>query len=156
MPLTQDVIEAAADLAAAVVRDWTSLADSSPWAETVEPIDEDHLADLIRCLGEAALARQTGAGGPSKSLIRAAIQHGRDRSADRFTEEMLFREYHLLRRGLWEELKRRDVGLAAETIVQIDAEITLATAASLHGFHLGQTDADEESLADQIARRWST
>lgn len=154
MPLTRDVIEAAPEVAAGVVRDWRSLAEQFHW--TRDSIDEDHLAELICKLGEAALARESGSLDASRELVRAALQHGRDRHDDGFSEEMLFREYHLLRRGLWEQLKRKNPEGAAETIMRIDSEITMATSASLQGFHRSHAEVADESHVDQTAERWAT
>lgn len=155
MPLTKDVIDAAPDLAAGVVRDW-SASGPSRVLDRRHPIDENDLVALICRLGEAALTRETGAGKPRRELIRAAIQHGRERRTDGFTEEMLFLEYHLLRRGLWNELRRRNPELASETIMRIDAEISMATCASLRGFHSLPDLAGDEMLVEEIARNWQS
>lgn len=155
MPLTEDVIDAAPALAAAVVQEWATAADRFNWRGIRKAIDEDHLADLVRRLGEAALARQDGASGPSRELVWTAVLHGVGRREDGFTEEMLFQEYYLLRRCMWGALKRKSPESAAETIMRIDAEITMATNASLQGFHLENRDLIGERLLDEIAKRWS-
>ena len=153
MPLTKDIIEAAPNLAADVVREWAAM-NGSQWPRPSEPIDANDLVALIRRLGEAALTREGERGKPTRDLIRVAIQHGRERRADGFTEEMLFREYHLLRRGLWSELKQTNPELASETIIRIDAEISMATCASLRGFHSLPDLAGDEMLVEEIARNW--
>lgn len=156
MSLTQEVIDAAAEFAAAVVRDWKVLAEQYNWTGPGESIDEDHLAELIEKLGRAAIARERGDLAASKELIRAAVRHGFARREDGFDEEMLFREYHLLRRGLWNELRKREPGSATKAIMGIDAEITMATAASLQGFHLENAEIEEDGVVDQIAELWTT
>lgn len=154
MPLSADVIEKAPELAAGVVRDWSRLKEQAPWSGP-DPIGVDHLEDLIRQLGEAALARKNN-GSASKELIREAFEHGRARRDDGFTDDMLFREFHLIRQGLWEQLKRSDPEDAATTIMRIDAEITMATAASMHGFFSSPDEVDDDALVETIARRWTT
>ena len=155
MPLTREVLDAAPELAAGIVRDWSALASTFGWSESKGRIDQDHLVDLIGQLAEAALHRDVTGGDASVGLLRTALEHGRDRRADGFSEEMLLREYHLLRRGLWENLKRISPESATETILRIDGEITMATAASLRGFHQ-EEGADEDALIEQIARNWGT
>lgn len=158
MPLTPDVVAVADTVATLVVAAWLELPPAARLTSRPDPIDEDHLPQLIRTLGETALARrereQDYEYAPPKPLILEAIRHGRERRDDGFNEDMLFREYHLVRRGLWEELKRRDPAAAAETIMRIDVEMSMATAASLHGFLAASEDA--EALADQLAARWAS
>lgn len=69
---------------------------------------------------------------------------------------MLFREYHLLRQGLWKHLKRANLEDATETIIRIDSEITMATAVSLHGLVTSPDDVDDDALVEELAKRWST
>ena len=157
MPLSSLVLEEAPRLAAAVVREWRRDAASFGWSGTEDSIDEDHLAELIQALAASALARDSGPPDAARALVRTAVLHGRERREDGFTEEMLFREYHLLRRGLWEELRKNDPDSAGDTILRIDAEITLATGASLRGYHWeDEEELDEEELVDDILERWSS
>ncbi len=137
------------------MRDWDAIAASAAWLDVPQPMDEDGLSDLIRLLAEAARDRERGEEGASKALIRAALIHGRERRGNGFSEDLLFREYHLLRRGLWERLREVGPRDAADAILRIDAEITMATAASLHGFHTEGTPTVDEELVEQLASRWS-
>lgn len=156
MPFIREVASAAPILSAAVVRKWQGMAQSFGWAEDHDPIDEDHLVELIQRLAEAAIAREEGAVDACKELVSSAFQHGRARRVDGFSEDMVFREYHLLRLGLWEELRSRNTEHAAETIMRVDVEITMATAASLQGFHAGGDKSGDDTLVNRIAHQWST
>lgn len=156
MPILQKVIDAAPALAVGVVSDWDTLATNSPWLNVPQPLDEDGLAELIRLLAEAARERESGSRkGASRQLIRAALRHGRERRDDGFSEDLLFREYHLLRRGLWERLSDIGPDEAGEAILRIDAEITMATAASMHGFHTEGAPEPDPELVEMLTQRWS-
>ncbi len=153
MPLTLSVIASAPALAAGVVQDWGSVAELSPNLNVPRPVDEDGLEELIRCLGEAADAKKAGGNEPARALVRAALHHGRERRADGFTPDMVLYEYHLVRRVLWNELKKIDPDLAPETILRVDAEITTATSASLQGYYIPSSDADDE-IVDRVVSTW--
>ena len=69
----------------------------------------------------------------------AAAEHGRQskRSGDG-SEALILTEYHLVRTVIWRHLQRRygdDASLAVAAISRLDTAITLATQASLLGFH---------------------
>lgn len=154
MPLAEKIAEVAAELAEGVAHDWNAEAAKSPHLEIPKPVDANRLADLIVLLTKAAEERRSGDYGPDfREMIRAAIRHGRDRRDDGFSEDLLLAEYHLLRRAVWEHLKSISPLGAAETILRIDAEITVATSASLHGFQA--VEEEEEDLVEGIATRWS-
>lgn len=153
MPLTQNIIDAAPDVVAGVVREWSRLAPAD-WQARREPIDSNGLEGLVRRLCEAALTRDARPGRPTRELIRAAIQHGRERRRIGFSEEMLVREYHLLRRACWNVLSKKGWQQASETLMRIDNEISLATSACLRGFHRSEDIIGDELLVEEVARNW--
>jgi len=134
---TARVIAANADqLARTVVGDWGSIIEREPWLALPAVIDQDHLPDLIRCLADCAVGREFDRGA-CRGLIDTAASHGHSRYILGVDENILFREYHLLRHGIWNHL-RDDYGASEEmvpVITRFDAGITLSTRASLHGYH---------------------
>lgn len=118
-------------------------------------LDLDHLPEVIRHLAAAAPA---GPGHPAaERLIRTAMQHGKHRREAGYAGPIIFREYHVLRRFLWDELKGMDEPQDAVVgaILHIDAAMTAATAASIHGFHLIDRPMDEEELAQRMVKDWT-
>lgn len=125
-----------------VVDAWDRIGVEEPWLRLPDDLDHDHLPDLIDALAEVALCTFFHPGAFERKL-GLAIRHGEDRRSDGFDEPLLFREYHLLRRGLWRHIRRNcdDASRGAEAILRIDAVITHATAASLRGFHRNELEA---------------
>ena len=138
-----------------VVASWDRRAEEELGQKLPEGLDLNSLPDLIRHLAAAATA------GPNNpvvaAMIRIALEHGRHRRQEGYTDTVLFREYHLLRRFLWDELKASDSPQEAvvAAILHIDAAMTLATAGSIHGFHLIDHPTDEEALIDKLAADWN-
>ncbi len=152
MPLLQHVIDSADAIAAETVSALKQLrGDGGSPPHAIRP---DGLSKLVRLLGEAAREREQGRDGVGRQLVRTAMDHGRERARDGFSDDLLFREYYLLRRALWQSLRQLNPGEAADTILRIDAEITMASAASLHGLHASGSRDCDEALVDRIASRW--
>jgi len=145
----------AAALASRIAETWQERSVEVLGAPLPSELDLDSLPELIRTLGAAA---QSGPGDPApEEMIRVAIKHGVDRRRAGYADNIVFREYHLLRRYLWDELKKsketQDVIVAA--ILRIDVAITAATAASAHGFHLEDKPIDEEALIKRLLKDWA-
>lgn len=119
-------------------------------------LDLDHLPEVIRRLAAAATAG--AADRAAEQLIRSGIEHGKHRREAGYSGAIIFREYHVLRRFLWDELKGsgepQDAIVGA--ILHIDAAMTTATAASIHGFHLLDRPMDEDALVQRLVNEWTT
>ncbi len=147
--------ERAAAIAARIAESWLGRAIEELGAPLPAELDLDSLPELIRTLARAA---HEGPKDPaSEELIRVALKHGKDRRSAGYADNIIFREYHLLRRYLWDELKKskepQDAIVAA--ILHIDAAMTAATAASAHGFHLEDHPQDEEALIKRLVKDWT-
>ncbi len=72
--------------------------------------------------------------------------------------DLLYREYHLLRTFLWEWIRARwgAMGDAHEAILLLDAAITLATSASLRGYHRATLEARNRwpEALDELTREY--
>jgi hypothetical protein len=131
-----------------VLQDWKELIGRRPWLEPPQQFTVDHLPQLIDALVAAATCA-ADASAPRKAVVRFGLKHGDTRREADFPDHVLFKELHLLREAIWEGMKRRHGGdtAAYEAISRIDATITAATRASLHGFHRDEwDDEDVESL----------
>lgn len=126
----------AADLVDAIIEGWRHQAEAQPWLTLPDRITHDHLPDLLDSLAEAALCSLQDESS-RRRLVERAAQHGIDRHAEGFAEELLYREYHLLRTYLWGWIRREWGTLpdVQDVILLLDAAITLSTSASLRGYH---------------------
>lgn len=128
-----------------VIDQWGKLGSAQPWLSLPAQVTHDHLADLLKALAQAALCTLNDPAA-RRRLVDRAGQHGIDRHVEGFSEELLYREYHLLRTFLWEWIRQqwghRDD--AHRAILLLDAAITLATSASLRGYHRPTLEARGE------------
>lgn len=117
-------------------------------------LDLDHLPELIADL--AAAASTARGDGQRERLVRTAVIHGRHRRQEGHGDRVVFREFHLLRSFLWEELKTCDVANEAivRAILHLDSAITVATSASIHGFHLPENQDVDPRLIQRLLADW--
>jgi hypothetical protein len=115
---------------------WIAIAEVEPWLSLPPNLDQNHLPQLLDNLSNAALRSEVGKK-DRHALLWSAVEHGRQRRESGFGENLLYTEYHLLRRTLWSYLRdtfsQHDA--AVEAILRIDAAITLACSGSLLGYH---------------------
>jgi hypothetical protein len=150
-----DLEEHAAAIAVRIAGSWHERAEAELGAPLPRELDLDSLPELIRTLARAAHA---GPKDPaSEELIRVAIKHGKDRRKAGYADTLIFREYHVLRRFLWDELRKSKETQDAviKAILHIDAAMTAATAASALGFRLEDKPMDEETLIKRILKDWT-
>lgn len=147
--------EKAAALAKRIAETWQERSAEVLGAPLPKELDLDSLPELIRMLSRAAYS-SPGEPAPEE-LVRIAIKHGVHRRSAGYADNIIFREYHLLRRYLWDELKKSDHAQEAivGAILRIDAAMTTATAASAHGFHLEDKEIDQEKLVKRLVREWT-
>ena len=159
MPAYRKPLEAmearAAALATRIAETWRERSEEVLGAPLPKELDLDSLPELIRTLARAAYS---GPGDPApEEMVRIAIKHGMHRRATGYADNIIFREYHLLRRYIWDELRKSDNPQEAvvAAILRIDAAMTTATAASAHGFHLQDKEIDQEKLLRRLLRDWT-
>jgi hypothetical protein len=134
------------ELAGSIVRRWRTIGSNEPWHALPDDLDFDHLPDLIRALAGAALCTDFDRG-MCRKVVSVSADHGRHRGSEGLDEALLYREYHLLRRALWLQMKENhgETSTVYYATMRVDALISLANAASLHGLN-------QDSLEDQ--GRW--
>ncbi len=115
---------------------WTSICTTEPWLVLPPDLDQDHLPQLVRDLADAALA-DGESDDARRRLVWTAVEHGAQRRRCGFAENLIYTEYHLLRRTLWRYLRERfpESPGTVEAILRIDAAITISSSGSLLGFH---------------------
>ena len=139
-------------IARKLVDRWDRSAEQELGQKLPAGLDLDSLPELIRALAAAA---PVGPEDPAAvEMIRIALEHGKDRRHAGYADGVIFREYHLLRRFLWDELKQ--VGASQQAIVgailHIDTAMTAATSGSIHGYYLIDRPTDEDELVRKPTR----
>jgi hypothetical protein len=149
-----NLLQRLADRADLVVEAWDRLSDTEPWRGLPPAHRIDALPKLVRGLVSMALA-EVGAEERARAGLGPAFEHGEQRRRLGFPDDVLFREYQILRDALWKVVQanaRQEE--AHQAILCLDAAITVATRASLLGYHRPEIDASGrwEEMARQIER----
>ncbi len=155
--ICEQINDDADEISRDVLERWAKIADHEPWLALPGDLSFDHLPDLVRGLASAAACgRKRRDVHPEP--IRMALKHGETRRNDGFDEDLVFREYHLLRRAIWDYIrerwgKERD---AVDAIMRLDSGITVSTAASLRGFHRDTLEAAGrwDSVVQELFEDW--
>lgn len=133
-----------------------SCASRPPWCD-VPPDDQlNNLGGVICGLVDVALGDSDD---PEIRMgeARAAAEHGEHRLRIGFAEDLLFTEYKLIRHVLWRFLHSNVPSTVAHhAAVRLDAAASVATLASLRGFHRPEFEARGEwpRVIEQLADRW--
>ena len=132
-----EVIKANADAVSADILDrWDRIARNESWHRLPQDLDHDHMPELIRALAGAALGTEFDRS-LCKRVVELAARHGYHRAREGLDEALIYREYHLLRRALWERLKAEhgENATVYYAAMRIDTLISLSTSASVHGWN---------------------
>jgi hypothetical protein len=107
-----------------------------PWIKLPHDFHLDHLPPMIRVAAELSL-QSPGDRELVRQLIREGCKHGETRLEQAFPEAILFHEHQLVRNAIWYHIRgrHRGEGLVFEAMIRLDAALTLATRATLRGFH---------------------
>lgn len=147
----------AEDVAAAVVDRWAQVGEAEPWNRLPADLDHDHLPKLIRNLAGAGLCTEFDRG-MCATLVKTAAEHGEYRDEQGFGEDLIYREYHLLRRALWQQLKEThgESATVYYATMRVDALVSLATSAGLHGLHRDalENQGDWPEILDRMLDEW--
>jgi hypothetical protein len=121
---------------AEVIAEWERLVREHPWYTLPSEHRVDDLPDVVLGLVEASICRPVGLDAP-RAKVDAAARHGEHRRQQGIPEQSIFTEYHLLRQAIWYYLVRRfgHADSVTDAIMRIDTAITVATNASLWGYH---------------------
>jgi hypothetical protein len=140
-----------------IMADWDHVGVREPWHRIPPNLDHDHLPELIQKLAETALL-SFFAEEPRRALGWASVQHGQHRFSFGVSEEILGREYELLRWALWRRLKKQaDSSEASEAIIRLDSAISFSHGASLRGYHrlAIEGSGDWPGALDRYLDTWS-
>ena len=140
---------------ALVIDRWEEMIGEEPWSHLERDERIDALPRVVIRLVEVTL-KEPYDPAEYRTDVHAAAVHGEHRREQGVDEDLIYREYHYLRQAFWEYFEevsgsRREM---TEAIQRIDSAITLATMASLYGFHQQEMENEDayrrkiESLAD--------
>lgn len=124
-----------ADLVAVIVHRLDAVTNREPWTRLSREERINHLPPLLGALLTSALVAgdQRGAGA---ELVENATIHGQHRRQQRFDEEILLDEYYLLRDHAYRVLRAHHTpDEIIEITLRLDPAITIASVASLRGYH---------------------
>jgi hypothetical protein len=125
-----------------VLVEWEQRVRDEPWYSLPPGHRIDSLPDVIVGLVEASLC-QPADKASHRQKVEAAAEHGQHRRKQGIPEHLILTEYHLLRQALWYYLTRKfgSSDRTTEAIMRIDMAITLATNASMWGYHQQEIQA---------------
>ena len=126
----------------AVLVEWETLVREQLWFSLPAEHRIDGLPDVVVGLVEASLCNPSDEQS-HRQKIEAAAAHGQHRREQSIPEHLILTEYHLLRQALWHYLlgKFGSSNRATDAILRIDTAITLATNASMWGYHREEIEA---------------
>ena len=125
-----------------VLVEWEQRVREEPWYSLPAEHRIDNLPDVIIGLVEASLCNPADVESHRRKVVEAA-EHGTHRREQDIPEHLIFTEYHLLRQALWYYLERKfgSSDRVTQAIMCIDTAITLATNASMWGYHRQEIEA---------------
>jgi hypothetical protein len=137
-----------------VIAEWERLVREEPWFSLPAAHRIDSLPEVVVGIVEASLCDPADVDS-HRQKVYAAAEHGRHRGEQGLPETVIFTEYHLLRQAIWHYLERSgtEPGKLLRAVSMIDLALTVATNASLWGYHreaieaMGKWEQGMERLA---------
>jgi hypothetical protein len=125
-----------------VLVEWERLVREFPWYSLPAAHRIDGLPDVIVALVEASLCK-VGDRDACRLTVEQAAEHGRHRREHGIPEHLILTEFHLLRQAIWYYLLReyQDSNRVTDAIMRVDNAMTLATNASMWGYHRLEIEA---------------
>jgi hypothetical protein len=125
-----------------VLIEWENVLREQPWYSLPAEHRTGGLADVVVGIADASLC-EPGAEDVYRELVLASAAHGTHRREQDIPDHLILIEYHLLRQALWRFLTAK-FGSAPDVvtaIMRIDMAITVATNASMWGYHRPEVEA---------------
>lgn len=155
--LCESMKSGAEEISHRILDRWDVIAGEEAWQALPSDLDHNHLPELIRSLASAGLCTDFDSELCAK-MVRDSAEHGRHRAEEGLSDNLLYREYHLLRRALWQRFKDEhgDSATVYYATMRIDALISLANSAALYGLNWKTLDADGRwpQALDELLEEW--
>ncbi len=128
--------------------EWERLCCDAPW----DALPENHRVDALPGVLAAAIdaASKSSERSCRTAVVDAAIKHGQDRRAQGFELQVLFTEFYFLREAIWRTLRKiTDAASAYDAVLPIDHALTVATRATVAGYHRQEFE-EQGRWADKV------
>jgi hypothetical protein len=125
-----------------VLVEWERLVREHPWYSLPAEHRIDSLPDVVVGMVQASLCEPQDTEAHAQN-VGAAVEHGSHRREQGIPETLLLTEYHLLRLAIWRYLSRKfpPSDRVTGAMLRIDSAITVATNASMWGYHRPEIEA---------------
>lgn len=155
--LCESMKSSAEEISHRILDRWEEIADGEPWQVLPKDLDHNHLPELVRSLAGAGLCTDFDPELCAR-MIRDSAEHGKHRAQEGLDDTLLYREYHLLRRALWQQF-RQDHGETATVYyatMRIDTLISLANSAALYGLNwrVLEDEGRWPQVLDELLDEW--
>ncbi|MEW5926986.1 MAG: hypothetical protein AB1941_05865 [Gemmatimonadota bacterium] len=125
-----------------VLLEWEQRVREQPWFALPPDHRIDGLPAVVVGLVEASLCSPMDEASHRRT-VEAAASHGSHRREQGVPEHLILTEYHLLRQAIWYYLCKKfgSSNRTNDAIMRIDTAITMATNASMWGYHREEIEA---------------
>ena len=143
-----------------LLRRFTDVTEQEPWIHLPADYRVNFLAEVVSMATRLAL-RSPDDEELCRRLVHGAARHGENRLEQGLPDAIIFQELYLVREALWLHIKESsgdlESGLAAEAIVRIDMALSIASKASLRGYHRPAFEkrGDWPQMIDQLLDEWA-
>lgn len=120
-----------------VLQRFNVVTEQDPWIHLPADYRVNCLGEVIEMAATLAL-RAPGDRTLCTRMLHSAADHGQTRLKQGLPDSILFRELYMVRESLWSYMKEEhaeDSAMVAEAIVRVDTVLSLASKASLRGYH---------------------
>lgn len=130
---------------------WQVTVDSEPGLAGAATLDVDSLPELLDT-ALTLLGDPTGAPAERRHLVAWGVKHGRDRILQGVPDELIFKEFYVLRRAVWDVLRDLEgcAEAASRIITHVDGVLAVASRASLRGYYHEHFEAGGKDVVDGL------
>jgi len=134
-----------------VMKRWRHAVATEPGLMGARDLDVDSLPELVGTALDV-LEERPDQESSRRNLLKWALEHGRHRICEGVPDDMLFKEYHVLRYALWNTIRERHGTnrVTSSVITQLDAVPSVASRASLRGYYLEHFDSGGVDMAENL------
>lgn len=120
-----------------VLKRFDEVGEEDPWINLPGEYRVNYLSEVIALASTLALCAPDDEE-TCRKLVHGAAHHGETRLEQGLPDSIIFREVYLVRESVWSYIRQMDdtdTELATEAILRIDMALSLASKASLRGYH---------------------